>query len=219
MAANALRIALSFASQGDASDLVSREGGRRPLADGGATTDLDALLTAIAHESRSAFDTLHAALHGELWHFARSIVRDADLASDVVQDVFVDLWNRRQTLSVHGSVRGYFFGATRHRALHLMRSAAARDRTVQRFSSGREPDALIQDAPDHATEQADVIAILRRAIDALPERQRSAMLLRWNTSLNAAEIGRALGVSDTAARKLLAKGEATLREVYERAAR
>ena len=52
-------------------------------------------------------------------------------------------------------------------------------------------------------EQDELTRQVAHAIEILPERQRTAVLLRWNDEMNAAEIGRVLGISDTAVRKLL----------------
>jgi len=218
MATDILRHALLFASPAEESPRSERTPPRRQ-APSTTVTNVEALGAAIHIGDRNAFDHMFMALHGELWHFARSIVRDGDVANDVVQDVFIDVWDRHDTWAPHGSIRGYFFGAVRNRALHITRSMAARERTTQRFAADRDiatPSAI---APDQSSDTDDIVTILRRAIDALPERQRSAMLLRWNTELNATDIGRALGISDTAARKLLAKGEATLRQLYDRLTR
>lgn len=178
----------------------------------------DALFARVAEGDAAALEVLHGATHAELWRFARTIVHDHDTASDVVQDVFVALWERRAALSVQGSARGYLFGAVRNRALHLARGEMTlmqRHARAARLAGESSPEGSANDS----AEEADLVAVLRRAVAQLPERQRSAMLLRWNEGLNAAEIGRALEISDTAARKLLAKAETALRAVYERANR
>jgi RNA polymerase sigma-70 factor (ECF subfamily) len=168
-------------------------------------------------DARAAFDAMYRAYYPQLWRFAYALTRHEDVAQDAVQELFLGIWRNRRTWDARQGVRAYLFGAVRHEAVRALargnRAAGLDDLPTPTAAMGAEPHS-----PDADTIADDLAAALRRAVDALPERQRAALLLRWDAELNATDIGRALGISDRAAAKLLGKAQAYLRQVWERLA-
>ena len=164
-----------------------------------------ALVARVRAGDEAAFRGLYLAHVGMLVRFAGRFIRPVDSATDVVQDVFAALWTRRAEWQVSGAVRTYLYGAVRRRALAMIRDANVAARAVDGALARGEGLGAGSGPADQALqmEQDELAAMIERAIEALPERQRTAVLLRWNDEMNAAEIGRVLGISDTAVRKLL----------------
>ncbi len=160
-----------------------------------------------------AFESLYLAYFNELWRFAYRFVRAADVADDVVQDVFVSLWERRDAWTIHTTVRGYLYGSVRKQVLQRQRRETLVSRiagiavAVNRpLGSGDGPNS-----PDTDVTAEDMARALGKAVHALPERQRMAFALRWK-ELSVAEIAEAMGVTVVAVRKLLTKALRTLNE-------
>ncbi len=63
-------------------------------------------------------EALYVAHHGPLWRFAYGYVRSAEIAEELVQEVFLALWRNRADWEVSGSVRAWLYGAVRNRALN-----------------------------------------------------------------------------------------------------
>jgi RNA polymerase sigma-70 factor (ECF subfamily) len=109
-------------------------------------------------------------------------------------------------------VRGYLFAALRNRALNLRRRGGR-----ERAWAARETTAEVRDlhptpaAPDAQLETDELHARVARALDALPERCRLAMRLRWREQLSYAEIAAALGISIKGVESQLARGLHALR--------
>jgi len=166
------------------------------------------LLARIRDGDSAALGVLYEITFRDLWVFARRYVGDA-LAEEVVQDVFLTLWTRRDW-SVHTTVRAYLFGAVRHRALNVVH---------RREIEARASEILVRDAVrDTSPIQSDDVAadselrtLIAQTIATFPERQRAAIILRIDRNLSYSEIGGALGISATAAGNLVKKGEAKLR--------
>jgi RNA polymerase sigma-70 factor (ECF subfamily) len=157
-----------------------------------------------AGDERS-FDMLYSSMFRELWSLARRYV-GAAVAEEIVQDVFLRVWERRADWVVRSTVRAYLFGAVRNRALHYLEHAAVEDRASAAAIAARRNEH-VQPADD-GNDMFDAIA---RAVAALPERQRAAIVLRVQRELSHAELGEALGVSAAAAGALVRKAEAKLR--------
>jgi RNA polymerase sigma-70 factor, ECF subfamily len=153
-----------------------------------------------------ALDILYKTYRLSLWQFARQFTPSDDAAQDMVQDVFVAIWIRRESWQVAGAVRAYFYGAVRNRALDLLR---AQTRRVGLLSES--PMLTTDSRADVDVEAEELESALGRAVDALPERQRTALLLFWHESMNMSEIARVLGITPAASRKLLLSAQASLR--------
>ncbi len=154
-----------------------------------ATGD-QAIVVRVRGGEYEAFETLFRTYYGSLLQFARRITGSADVAEDVVQDVFVAVWERRATWEVTSSVTAYLHGAVRNRALRYARRAAA----TARLASLIKFDVFVPGI-ESAAGAASVDAAVTRAIECLPSRCRAVYALRWHHQLTYGEIAHLLGVS------------------------
>jgi len=179
------------------------------------------LVTAIRAGDAARFTAWYDAIYNDAWRFARRFSADADQASDVVQDVFLSIWKRRTTWDVRGPVHTYVLGAIRRRALQSLRHdrivQTATDRAIDPtgtpeggFGMGATPHA-----PDARVTEDSLHEAMRRHIAQLPERQRTALVLRWEHELSNVEIAGILGIGEAAVSRLLARATATLRQVWD----
>src|SRR5262249_20657220 len=148
-----------------------------------------------------------------LCDFTMSIARSAPIAEEIVQSVFLRIWERRATWDPAGGVRAYLFAACRHHALdHLKHertvASFARRGAVELVASGvnRAPTR-----PDQHVEAAELTDMLRRAVSELPERRRLVVILRWRHHMTNVEIARVLGISVKGVETQFARAIAALR--------
>jgi len=92
--------------------------------------DDEALLTALGKGDRSAFTAIYETYHQNLYLYAFKLVQDADEAADVVQEVFVYLWEKRSGLQIEGALLPYLYQCVRHRFLNLTDHRKVRDKFV-----------------------------------------------------------------------------------------
>lgn len=78
------------------------------------------LLQLIAESNSEAFALLYRRYWEELFVTAARALRDKDGAEDVVQDVFLSLWNRRYELTVEGSLAAYLHTSVRYKAIQYI---------------------------------------------------------------------------------------------------
>lgn len=161
----------------------------------------------------AAFEQLFHATYPSLCAFAHRYLDDAARAEDLVQELFVELWARRARWELRGSVRAYLFSAVRNRALN----ARKRDRVEQDWvndESIAEVRALhpAPASPAELLDVAETTAMLDAAIEALPERCRMVMTLRWREQLSHAEIAQVMGITTKGVEQQLARGLRAMRE-------
>lgn len=175
----------------------------------------DALLPRIRLGDEHAFEILFRTHYDALCEFATRYVREAALAEELVQDLFADLWAKRSTWDIRESVRAYLFAAARHRSLNLRkRQAMESDWEQDQASDDIHVLHPVPEMADAALERADLRAHLDAALEALPERCRLVMHLRWREQMRYAEIAAVMGISVKGVEIQLARGLAALRQRF-----
>ena len=79
------------------------------------------LLGGLRAGKQDAYESIFKSYYAQLVGAAESMLRERSAAEDVVQDVLVELWKRRQSLDVETSLRAYLFRAVRNRSLNQIR--------------------------------------------------------------------------------------------------
>jgi RNA polymerase sigma-70 factor (ECF subfamily) len=161
-----------------------------------------------------ALEALFRAMYAPLCGFARTFVRSASAAEDVIEDTFLKLWTYRERLSVRGSVKSYLLTIVRNAALdHLSRRRTEAQRTEAIPADHRwRQAAVVNEAEEHLLTE-EVSERLQRAIDALPARTRQTYVLYYHHHMSYAEIARAMSVSVRTVENQLAR---SLRILWDR---
>jgi RNA polymerase sigma factor (sigma-70 family) len=162
-----------------------------------------------------AFEVLYERSFTSLWRFAYSYVRSRDVANEVVQDVFVAVWELGATWRVDGSVRAYLFRAVRNRALNVRKHDTRMARFEERAIAEDDAPALGESPPlaDATMLLEERQAMIAHAVARLPDRWQRAVTLRTKDQLSYEDIGVVLEISTDAARMLVARAQRELRHL------
>jgi RNA polymerase sigma factor (sigma-70 family) len=177
-----------------------------------------ALLSRLGAGDSTALATIHETLHVPLWRFAVMLTGITTVADDVVQEIFVSLWMRRESLDPNLDLRAYLYRALRNQVRLGRRHERVITRTEQAVDHRiTDVPALGQSmpAPDDAVEAAEFSEAFQRALVALEERERLALHLRIDQELTFQEIGALLGVSKMGAHKIVGRAEEKVRALLE----
>src|SRR5262249_48805922 len=128
--------------------------------------------------------------YAQLVGVAEAMLGDRGSAEEIAQDVMLELWRRRESLSLE-SLRAYLIRATRNRALNQIRHDKV-TRRAEPFAAGEttSPSSAEADLADQEIEQA-----VKQAVQTLPERCREVFELSRVHGLKYAEIASTLDIS------------------------
>lgn len=178
----------------------------------------DPRLSAIRKGDLSVFDSFYHDIVPALLRFAQRI-GPAYMAEDIIQDVMLDIWQRRETLVVRGSLRGYVFGAVRLRIADRVRYESATASVNEKLVESINPVAMggsPAESPVAHTEAQELEAAVREALGKLPHQARMILTLRWIEGFKYIEIASALGISVDAAKKQGRRMEVIIQDLLSR---
>jgi RNA polymerase sigma-70 factor (ECF subfamily) len=150
-----------------------------------------ALLDRLKDGDQAAFDAIFRAHYSPLVILAQSLLHDRSASEDVVQEVMLELWRRRTTVTIQESLRAYLVRSTRNRALNQIRHANVQKRAEPHLI-GEESIAAAGASGLVANELGDAI---NAAVAELPPACREVFRLSREQGLRYAEIAETLGIS------------------------
>jgi RNA polymerase sigma-70 factor (ECF subfamily) len=149
------------------------------------------LLERLRQGDEAAFDAIFRAWYAPLVRMAESMLRMRAVSEEIVQDVMLELWRRREGLAAEGSAQAYLFRATRNRALNHLRH----ERVEQRGEPRAARELTLPPTADATLVESEIDVALRDAVAALPERHRAVFEMSRVHGLKHSEIASVLGVS------------------------
>jgi RNA polymerase sigma-70 factor (ECF subfamily) len=146
-------------------------------------------------------------LHFEnLCSYACTFLRNMDEAEDVVQNVFLKMWEKRDSLLITHSVRSYLFRAVHHQCLNQLDHRVIRqkhqDHSQREHATDTQPPEVFPE---------EVETRVKEAIDALPEQCRLIFMMSRYEELRYAAIAEKLGISVNTVENQISKALRVLR--------
>ena len=120
-----------------------------------------------------------------VYRFVLKHIKDRDKASDVVQDVFLKMWEKVETISVE-TAKSYLFTAANHTLIDEVRKTQIHRRFVDAQPIERE----------YEKSYSDVYEVLDKVMDNLPPDQKSVLMLRDYEGYSYDEIAEITGLSE-----------------------
>lgn len=176
------------------------------------------LLARIARQDRAAFEDLFSRYSGILYATALKFLKDDADAQDVVQDVFIQIWDKAKLYDpAKGKPLTWALTLTRNRSIDRIRAIQRRTRLRDDFEKETTVDesGILREALS-GVDANDTAQILRQVVGQLPAPQRTVIELAYFEGLTQTEIadrlGEPLGTIKARARRALLKLKTSLDE-------
>jgi RNA polymerase sigma-70 factor (ECF subfamily) len=154
--------------------------------------DDDAIIRSLKHRDEQTFGDLFKAHFKQLRNYAFSFVQEQTLAEDIVQTVFLRLWDRIEVLNFSDSVAAYLYRAVYNESLNAVKHSKVR-RSYHSWLHRHMKDQT--DTAQKDFQLRELEQQLRAAINELPEQCRTIFQLSRHEELRYREIGSRLGIS------------------------
>jgi RNA polymerase sigma factor (sigma-70 family) len=149
-----------------------------------------------------------------LFHYGSKFKIRQALLEDCIQDLFADLWEKKDELEKVKSLRFYLLGALRRKILRKIYADREQLMHTEELPLQFEIDLVDEDA-DHQLSETKVQHI-RRAFEQLTDKQKEVLYLRFYNKLSFQEIAEVMAVQTRAVYKLSRRSLASLREHLSR---
>jgi RNA polymerase sigma-70 factor (ECF subfamily) len=166
------------------------------------------LWAAIQQGDENAFELLYDNTVISLTNQAFSILKDRELVKDILQDVFVTLYTRRNELPADMNVIGYLTNAVKYKVSTLLRDRLSRN---THHSTILQSELRASSSQSFPYENNELKNRIRASIETLPGKCRQAFMLNHYGSMSYKDIAQEMGISVKTVEKHIGKALEILR--------
>lgn len=168
------------------------------------------LLTRLKNGDMLAFDRVYELYSHKLFSFVFKILKNEAEADDIVQEVFVKIWESRDTLEDYKLLNSYIFTIAYNNSIDLIRKRINNTKYLEHLKNSSSiyvtPNIISQIEFNELNIKAE------KLISNLPERQRQVYLLHREEGLTYPEIAEKLGISKNTVENHMVKALKYLRQ-------
>jgi RNA polymerase sigma factor (sigma-70 family) len=161
-----------------------------------------------------AFTALYQRHIKTLFSYGKKLLADDDAVEDLIQDLFIDLWQSRSRLSEVESPRFYLFRSLRRR---IHKSLSPIQQRGQNWESVTEDTVPVSLPQEFLLIEEEGVQKQKNSLDfwlkSLPLRQHEVLILRYYQDFSYAEISEILTINEQSVRNLIQRGLLKLRQL------
>lgn len=159
-------------------------------------TNRDEILAQLKAGNEKAFESIVLSFTKDLLHRAIKLTRDGETAKDLVQDVFTEIWEKRERLDINTSISGYLQITLKHKFLRHVSRASLHEQAVTHLLSRMDQ---MQSGILDVLATNDLQSSLSEIISQLPATMQNIFILR-NEDYSLRQIAAALGLAEQTVR-------------------
>ncbi len=161
-----------------------------------------------------ALQVIYQHYFGNLYTYGMRVHNDPSLIKDSIQEVFIDLIQRRSSLKATGTIHLYLFKALRHQ---IMQELRARNRKIEIAKSLTSDISVADSTIEQQIENQETYTtrqkVIQNALGKLSAHQREAIFLRFTQGLEYEDISRIIGIDLASARTLVYRSLKKVKEL------
>lgn len=155
-----------------------------------------------------AYEEIYKRYHVLLYLYAYKKLKDKEAAKDLIQEVFLNLWNKRQTYTIETQLAGYLYRTVRNRAFDIFAHQKVAQQYIDSLQTHLNTDTA---TTDHLLREKEIQTIIDNEIALMPKGMREVFELSRKHYLSHKEIATQLNMSEEAVNKQIKRALRTLR--------
>lgn len=156
--------------------------------------------------NRHVYKALFAEYYDALVRFAQSFLFDQQECEDLVQDLFIHIWENADQINITTSMKSYFYQAVRNKCINHLRALKVKDKNNTMYA-----DAIAQSDEDIEVFDVQLIESIKESIKELPEQMGQIFTLKLIENKKREEIANELGISVNTVKTQLQRAKSKLR--------
>mgnify|MGYP000911344014 CR=1 FL=1 len=156
-----------------------------------------------------AFDALYKKYCKSLYKFVFSIIKSAEEAENIIQDVFLNLWLNRNNIQKEALVKYYIFTIAYNSTISVIRRKIKESQFIEEL---KNLQIHTQESVESEIEYNEMNEKLNEIINTLPERQKEVYLLHKAEGLKYSEIADRLNISVNTVENHMSRALKTIRD-------
>lgn len=170
---------------------------------------LELILKRLANEDKSALEELFNYYYPRLYYFSKSFLKLEDGIDDILQEVFLKIWQNRKGINRSETFQAYIFTITRNHLLNELRSKLNEQKAKEKMlKKSVAPEFLLSEK----IEFFELKEKIDHFVASLPNRQQEVFWLSRHEGLSYREISEKLGISEKTVEYHISKAIAILKK-------
>lgn len=151
----------------------------------------------------------------ELYSYGMKVSGDDNLVKDCIQDVFIQLIDKRKTILITPTIHNYLFKSLRNKLLEELRTKNRKQNIITQLSANEtEYDKHAEQNIIEAEENSSIRKLIRTSIEKLSNRQREIIYLKYTKDFSYDQIAELLQIDKASARTLLYRTLKTMKDQW-----
>lgn len=170
--------------------------------------NLEIVLQKLANDDKKALEELFNFYYPRLYNFSKSFLKLEEGIDDILQEVFIKIWNNRANIYNPTSFSPFIFTITRNLLLNELRSRLNNQKLKEKIQQLSLPEEY---SSSEKVEYSELKSIVDQVVDGLPGKQREVYILSRNKGLSHKEIAEKLNISTKTVEYHIAQSTATIK--------
>ena len=158
------------------------------------------LINRIKHNDKKAFEIIFREYFQVLHEYAIFYVGNSQFAEDIVQDVFLKIWDSRHKLAIHSSFKGYLFRSIHNNCIQYLRHKAV-EQNHHTIHKAKLEEAVLMNRLFFETGltklfENDIESLVDKGINELPQKTREIYILSRHRHLKNSEIAKKIQITE-----------------------
>ena len=147
-------------------------------------------------------------LKNKLFRKALSIIESVNEAEDIVQEIMIRLWNKKDEWSNIDNIEVYSMVLTKNLALDRIKKKSYDTKPIS------EAEHILSESYQEKIEKTEQIALVWKIIDLLPDKQQELIRLREIEELSYQEIAKVMNIAESQVKITLFRARQKMKEIY-----